>query len=403
MGGIVAVRSLQGQGTEVEICLPVEEPNRSHGTPNPADNVDRLLDAEDVIQALREVTTKTTIALHRPPKPRQDPFNGHDMILDRVKAYISDWYGLTVTTFTNWDNVPTADVVIALDTFEPSSPSALPRIGNHYIPMLLLNGSLTSIRRKQYPAGMAVGHVTRPVGPYKLAQHLLSMIQNATAVSLSSPLLSVSLAGIVDGSQRSSQVSKDLPSFSAPDQLAIKNPEGGLERALSSMEVRTDNATSFVESNIQPMSKDGLQILAVDDNEINLQLLKRFLSKRKQDIVNSARDGFEAVAAVQMATEPYDVVFMDLSMPGMDGFQATRKIRQYEKEKAANKKDNDSPGPGQGTRKNIRSYIVALTGLGASRDREEAAKCGFDDYLTKPIPFKKVDQLLNERSSRKTL
>lgn len=80
-------------------------------------------------------------------------------------------------------------------------------------------------------------------------------------------------------------------------------------------------------------------------------------------------------------------------MPGMDGFEATRKIRQYENDRAADEKEE--------MRKDTRSYIVALTGLGASRDREEATKCGFDEYMTKPIPFQKVGKLLKERSSKR--
>lgn len=148
-----------------------------------------------------------------------------------------------------------------------------------------------------------------------------------------------------------------------------------------------------------PEARRGMRILAVDDNEINLQLLQRFLAKRKDDAIDSARDGFEAVAAFRDAQEPYDIIFMDISMPGMDGFEATRKIRQCEAERRLSKPAGGKEAPFS-TSGIERVYVIALTGLGAGRDREEASKSGFDDYLTKPIPFKKVGKILQEHSEK---
>ncbi|KFY20149.1 hypothetical protein V491_03948 [Pseudogymnoascus sp. VKM F-3775] len=128
----------------------------------------------------------------------------------------------------------------------------------------------------------------------------------------------------------------------------------------------------------------SLHILAVDDNALNLLLLTRYLSKRPDDTVVSARDGLEAVAAVHAAADPFDIVFMDISMPGMDGFAATRAIREFE----AGRPDHGGS----------RARIVALTGLASKRDREEAERCGFDDFLTKPVSFKLIGRLLEGMS-----
>ena len=386
------MRSLQGRGTEVEICLPIEKSDQSPGSHTREPAVENLQDADDTLEALRQVATKTTIALQRPPNLRRDPLNGQDMILDHVERYLSDWYGFTVSTFTDWGLIPKADVVVALEAYEPSTTSALPRSGNQYIPTLLLNGNLASKDRKRYPAGMAVGHATCPVGPYKLARHLLSLIQPGTGTVTSDAPESIFLAGNPNNTQRPKEQHGEPPFILDPPQPTPKEPEGDLVSSFSSMNVGNTVATTN-EITQQPKSKVGLRILAVDDNEINLQLLQRFLSKRRKDIVDSARDGYEAIAAVYKAEKPYDVVFMDISMPGMDGFEATRKIRQYESEQTANGNAYDKSHP--------HSLIVALTGLGATRDREEAKKCGFDDYLTKPIPFQKVGKLLKERSDNK--
>lgn len=394
LGGVIAVRSLQGKGTEVEICLPVEKPDHPHGNHIPESGLENSQDAEGILQALRTAGSKSTIALQRPPSLRGHPLDGQDMILGLVEKYVSDWYGFTVSTFTDWGTIPEADVLLALEADEPSTASALPRSGNQYIPTLLLNGTLTSKGRKGYPAGMEIGHVPRPVGPYKLAQHLLSTIQSQTITGITNPAIPPPLAGNGNDNQSTEEESTDLPVTLDLQQPAAKESKADLGQTFDSIVVQNADAFSASkEADQKPKSMGGLRVLAVDDNEINLQLLQRFLSKRKDDIVDSARDGFEAVAAVQKATKPYDVVFMDISMPGMDGFEATRKIRQYENDRAADEKEE--------MRKDTRSYIVALTGLGASRDREEATKCGFDEYMTKPIPFQKVGKLLKERSSKR--
>ncbi len=120
----------------------------------------------------------------------------------------------------------------------------------------------------------------------------------------------------------------------------------------------------------------------------------------------TARNGVEAVEAVKALGKDggFDVIFMDISMPEMDGFEATRVIRSYEETQfqtllEENEKVAFDEGKGaevltgsQGKEK--RAYIVALTGLASRRDRDLAKECGFDDFFTKPIGFKRIGELL---------
>jgi len=148
------------------------------------------------------------------------------------------------------------------------------------------------------------------------------------------------------------------------------------------------------------------RLLLVDDNPINLKMLCAF-AKRLGVPYSSATDGAEAVRLYRTATEQgdpkanYDCIFMDISMPVMDGFQAVSKIRGIEHgllEKGIPRQSDDAAKHGlDGTleeERGTRAYIFALTGLGSEKARKQAKNSGFDEFLLKPVRFKDVLPLL---------
>ena len=110
-------------------------------------------------------------------------------------------------------------------------------------------------------------------------------------------------------------------------------------------------------------ARGGVSVLLVEDNKVNQQLLSSYLSKAGYG-VDLAGDGAEACR--KAATGDYAVIFMDVSMPEMDGLTATGSIRAL-------------PG-GRG-----RVPIVAITANALDGDAERCLSAGMDDYLTKPI------------------
>ncbi|KAJ5551183.1 hypothetical protein N7461_005881 [Penicillium sp. DV-2018c] len=110
-----------------------------------------------------------------------------------------------------------------------------------------------------------------------------------------------------------------------------------------------------------------------------------FLKKRKLHTLDSAENGQLAVEAVKQAPEGYDIIFMDISMPVMDGFSAARSIRILERQR----------GPYSQP-----SVIIALTGLSGSNDELEALSSGMDMFLTKPVTLKSVSRILDKWSDR---
>ncbi len=108
--------------------------------------------------------------------------------------------------------------------------------------------------------------------------------------------------------------------------------------------------------------QDSPQILLVDDNEVNRQVAGSILTKAGCVVV-LAQNGFEALEMVQQQT--FDLIFMDIQMPEMDGITTTAKIRELALEKMP--------------------VIIAMTAYSMEEDRAKILDAGLDDYLSKPI------------------
>src|SRR6185312_514862 len=127
----------------------------------------------------------------------------------------------------------------------------------------------------------------------------------------------------------------------------------------------------------------ALDILVADDVTQNLELLRLTLEKRGHRVV-SAADGDEAFNRYR--TGRFDVVLMDVHMPGTDGRQATRLIRQYERTEG-------------------RPYtpVIALTASVMATDRCEARRAGMDGFAVKPLEvahlFQEIARVLNDRTA----
>jgi two-component system sensor histidine kinase BarA len=116
------------------------------------------------------------------------------------------------------------------------------------------------------------------------------------------------------------------------------------------------------------------RLLCVDDNPANLLLVQTLLTDLGAD-VTSVDSGYAAVEAAQQ--ERYDLIFMDVQMPGMNGRQATEAIRAWEIE-------SENPSV----------PIVALTAHAMSNEKRALLQAGMDDYLTKPISDRQLAQVV---------
>ena len=122
------------------------------------------------------------------------------------------------------------------------------------------------------------------------------------------------------------------------------------------------------------------KILLVEDNEMNRDMLSRRLQRKGYDVV-IAVDGQEALSMAR--SEQPELILMDISLPVLDGWEATRQIK-------ASPQTRDIP-------------IIALTAHAMPGDREKCLESGSDDYDTKPIELErlleKIEALLAARAT----
>ncbi|ETS85400.1 hypothetical protein PFICI_03425 [Pestalotiopsis fici W106-1] len=119
--------------------------------------------------------------------------------------------------------------------------------------------------------------------------------------------------------------------------------------------------------------------LLVEDNAINMKILIAYMRKLGHRY-DTANNGQEALEAFQKGAGQYKCILMDISMPVMDGFESSRRIRAHEKENGF-----------------ARCKIYALTGLASESAQQEAFSSGIDLCLAKPVKLKELSGILDER------
>ena len=109
-------------------------------------------------------------------------------------------------------------------------------------------------------------------------------------------------------------------------------------------------------------SIEGLSVLLVEDNELNMEISK-FIIENEDATVTCASNGKEAVDIYKNSPKSFDIILMDIMMPEMDGYEATKVIRSF---------DQDIP-------------IVAMTANAFTEDKIKAKKAGMNAHVSKPL------------------
>ncbi|MEY4387769.1 MAG: hypothetical protein RLY20_3052 [Verrucomicrobiota bacterium] len=161
---------------------------------------------------------------------------------------------------------------------------------------------------------------------------------------------------------------------------ALTKPVGQSELLDTIVTVLQPEGIKVLVQKAAPPVGERLRILLVEDNEVNLELAMHLLSRIGHSVF-TVRNGRQAVETIER--DRFDLVFMDLQMPEMDGLEATQRIRAME---SAGKP---------------RTPIIALTAHAIKGSRERYLEAGMDDYVTKPVRRQDLTNAI-ERVMRRT-
>ena len=258
--------------------------------------------------------------------------------------------------------------------------------------------TLRDISTKQGQTDNFANHLHELVlrSPDRRDEHVVQASETLAAKASRNAQMAITTPNTIDGPQ---QAFAELGSFPFPDRHEHEDAtqkERAVARSSGSSIENGKYMNGVASTSISLLSPRGPRpnpsastphVLLVDDNKINLQLLQTFMRKRNYTNVSSAEDGQQALSAVQNAAQnyPFDIIFMDISMPLMNGFEATRAIRTHE----------------QKIHERQVALIIALTGLASEKDQADAFSAGCDLYMTKPVRFREVGALLDNWASHR--
>ena len=124
-----------------------------------------------------------------------------------------------------------------------------------------------------------------------------------------------------------------------------------------------------------PQSTEHRRILIIEDNDDARDMLKTWMTLEGHDVLEAA-NGVEGVK--MLINERPEVAFIDIGLPGMDGYEVARMARQQA---------------------DLATRLVALTGYGQAADRQRSFQAGFDDFVVKPVDPARLTQILSDRTA----
>ncbi|KAF2746137.1 hypothetical protein M011DRAFT_527274 [Sporormia fimetaria CBS 119925] len=390
LAGEIKVESQVGKGTCITVKLPMtlsdsaaqqaeETTSSSHA------NIERIRD-EHILVAV---------------------FGFPDTLRHAFDKYLVEWFHCRVATAVETEEPH----VIMFDELDSGAQVVLGNLPTyHHQNSVLLSVAIT-VEKLAQPSHVleeyAKRHrIARPVGPSKLRRALLECVDMmkrqdigfTVTREIKDSVEQQPAAALVGSkspapvptpcwpiSEQNTPMSETIPSA---DTLKPGSPDYFHKPKNYAIPKHAEFLKSHDESNSsKSLESSSLRILVVEDNAVNRKILRAYLEKYGCHAIQQAEHGAIAVSAVKRQCMSFDVIFMDINMPVMDGLCATREIRRFEEII----RSAMAPEPF------VASFIVALTGLASESDELAAHNAGVDMYVTKPFKFERLKAILKER------
>ncbi|KAH8649324.1 hypothetical protein BX600DRAFT_517697 [Xylariales sp. PMI_506] len=392
MQGRVSIKSQVGIGTTVSVVLPLE-PMSTTPPPNaPVVTLDDDHRFREQLQQLRGLRIRLRgfddngISV---PNPIQDRYASGVEVTVRttVMSICRDWLQMEILSDSQAEELVPDLVLWSEGELRRSEAMAEPRPVAPCIVMcanaLTAYQQTISSNTREKPGFFEF--ISQPVTPRKLANVLTLTFQQwldhqpiETPDTEFHPAVSADWPQPLFGRSTSYDFSVAATDFHTRIDSFAVNPSRRLSPAQQTLTGET-STPPVLEANSPAPSEHSSRFLLVDDNHINLKILASYMKKLGKPYM-TATNGLEAVESYRREPDRYTCIFMDISMPVMDGFTATRRIRDFETE------NNFAP-----------VTILALSGLASATAQQEAFGSGIDLFLTKPVKLKELGSILRMR------
>ncbi|ESU15369.1 hypothetical protein FGSG_08031 [Fusarium graminearum PH-1] len=350
LGGRISIVSQHNVGTKVTVSLPLTlSPIQELPAEQPAEG-------QNTCRGLRARVVNNVKSLgHASPI-----VSAEDAVLETLCC---DHIGMKLCTESDADRLAPDVIIVTNPTIYDLCRPAKPWRG---LPVIVLCSNALVAHKYESAcklAGQTQLHdfISQPLTPLKLEKAISRVIglwaelQDAPRMSVPMPLHS-----------------PYTPDTSATTSLPSPSETASLGKPATPATINSPFGTLTVADNYFQVPR----FLLVEDNPINLKILTCFMNKLKQPY-ETATNGEEAVASYKANPGFFSCVLMDISMPVMDGLEATRQIRAFERY------SNLSP-----------ALVLVITGLGSQSTRDEATRSGVDSYITKPAKLKELKEVL---------
>ncbi|KAF2020833.1 hypothetical protein BU24DRAFT_438222 [Aaosphaeria arxii CBS 175.79] len=388
LGGDVEVRSEKGYGTKFTVYCPLKSSMLSPAV--------RCVTPEKQLLSITKRTQGMNVQFvgfdeedeyFTPVKSLKNK-NATLLSMKALDNLCTDWFEMNV--YKQGDpNQPAPDLFVATESgarrLRADNSNKLDRVPAAPVIVVCQGAASAQSTTAITVPGQIFECIAQPCGPHKFAQALTSCLDRHAAriVSCATKADSESTLPPVESlclKENHVPVQDNSLKPARPTTPDIRNSFLDIQRppmttALSAPEVRSVNSSPVRGSK---STHRPLNCLAVDDNPINLRLLRTFVDKLHHSSL-LATNGVEAVDAFKAASTGtrIDVVLMDINMPEMDGLEATRQIRAHER-------DAGLPPV----------TIIALTGVASTEAQQEAYISGVNLFLIKPVRLSELEVVL---------
>ncbi|KAF5874675.1 putative sensor histidine kinase response protein [Botrytis fragariae] len=350
LDGKIEVFSIQGTGTVVKVVLKLEKSQSQAGEiPHMPNNVQQ---AKTYTHGLQLVLIGMEISTSEPDQKTNGEPNYGRSVGPAISRMSRNWFGMKTSEASGFDAAIGDIFMITSEKFDVLESSwknlhSETTGDTRKRHVIVLTGSAQSERRTLHESHQNIHFLSNPIGPKKLADCFLSIFDRSS--------------------------SQDSNHF-----LAMPpNP-----RRRTSPFFRKDSPEPNHNQSIVETTKPTA--LLVEDNAINMKILIACMKKLNVQY-SCAINGKDAVTQYTNAKRKPDIVFMDISMPVMNGFEASQLIRGMERK--------------EGWKATV---IVAVTGLASDESQREAYSCGINLFMSKPVPLKELGKIVGglERGRR---